>query len=330
MEQPVNAPRPVELKAGLPDDFSGNAEDAARWLLAISAYFTMNATIYSDDAKILTALNKMSKGRGKFFSESWYYKLANDTLPDAEKTWSALQKDFTETFCPFDLQASAHHRMTELSQKKTREGFQDFVTQYQLAVAQSGMTDNVAIIDGLCRGLDKELVWMVLSMKDPLKDLKGWIKQVSEFHAQQRRIDSIMAGRRSVGSAYTSRTSPRHDPNAMVIDALRLSPVERAEYMRKNQCFICHKVGCSTRNHRKDGRGTNPTSSLCPYCPPQVRTVETAVPPAPSPLAAYVQGLKGKNIGADEILRVLQTCYDGDKEEEETVVTNKVETTEGF
>jgi hypothetical protein len=86
MEQPVNAPHPVELKAGLSDDFLGNAKDAAHWLLAISAYFTMNATIYSDDAKILTTLNKMSKGRGKFFSESWYYKLANDTLPDAEKT----------------------------------------------------------------------------------------------------------------------------------------------------------------------------------------------------------------------------------------------------
>jgi hypothetical protein len=98
--------------------------------------------------------------------------------------------------------------MMELSQKKTREGFQDFVTQYQLVVAQSGMTDNVAIIDGLCRGLDKELVQMVLSMKDPLKDLKEWIKQASEFHAQQRRIDSIMAGRRSVGSVYASRTSP--------------------------------------------------------------------------------------------------------------------------
>jgi hypothetical protein len=100
--------------------------------------------------------------------------------------WTALQKDFKDTFCPFNLQASAHHQMTELSQKKTREGFQDFVTQYQLAVAQSGMTDNIAIIDGLCRGLDKELVWMVLSMKDPPKDLKGWIKQASEFHAQQR------------------------------------------------------------------------------------------------------------------------------------------------
>jgi hypothetical protein len=50
----------------------------------------------------------------------------------------------------------------------------------------------------------------------------------------------------------------------------------------------------------------------------------------PSPLAAYVQGLKGKNIGADEILWVLQTCCDGDKDEEETMVTNKVETAKGF
>jgi hypothetical protein len=150
MEQPVNAPHPVELKAGLPNDFSGNAEDAAHWLLTISAYFAMNTTIYSDNAKILTALNKMSKGRRKFFSESWYYKLANDTLPNAKKMWSALQKDFKETFCPFNLQANACHQMTELSQKKTREGFQDYVSQYQLAVAQSGITDDIAIIDGLC------------------------------------------------------------------------------------------------------------------------------------------------------------------------------------
>jgi hypothetical protein len=116
----------------------------------------------------------------------------------------------------------------------------------------------------------------------------------------------------------------------MVVDTLCLSPVERAEHIRKNQCFICHKVGCSTHNHRTDGRDANPASSPRPYRPPQVWAVETATSPAPSPLATYVQGLNGKNIGADEILRVLQTCYDGDKEEEETVVTNKVETTEDF
>jgi hypothetical protein len=170
---------------------------------------------------------------------------------------------------------------------------------------------------------------MVLSMKDPPKDLKGWIKQASEFHTQQRRIDSIMAECRSVGSVYTLKTSPQHNPNAMIVDTLHLSPVEHAEYMRKNQCFICHKVGCSTCNHRKNGRGPTTTSSPHPYRPPQVWAVKMTSPPTPSPLAAYVQGLKGKNIGADEILRVFQMCYDGG-EEEETVVTNKVETAEGF
>jgi hypothetical protein len=167
-------------------------------------------------------------------------------------------------------------------------------------------------------------------MKDPPTDLKGWIKQASEFHAWQWRIDCIMAGHGSVGSAYASRTSPRHNPNAMVINTLRLSPVEHAEHMRKNQCFICHKVGCSTHNHQKDRQGTTSTSPSRPYHPPQVQAVEMTPPPVLFPLAAYVQGLKGKNIGADEILRVLQTCYDGEKEEEETVVANKVETAEGF
>jgi hypothetical protein len=66
-----------------------------------------------------------------------------------------------------------------------------------------------------------------------------------------------------------------------------------------------------------------------PNWPPQVQAVKMTPPPASFPLAAYVQGLKGKNIGADEILRVLQTCYDGG-EEEETVVANKVEATKDF
>ena len=61
--------RPLELKAGLPEDFSGNSEDSNRWMLSLQAYFEMNSSVYNDKAKLLTALNKMSKGRGKPFSE---------------------------------------------------------------------------------------------------------------------------------------------------------------------------------------------------------------------------------------------------------------------
>jgi hypothetical protein len=63
----------VELKAALPADFSGEPAKAMRWIKAIKAYFVLNSTIYStDDAQIMTALNKMSKGRGVSYSEMWY------------------------------------------------------------------------------------------------------------------------------------------------------------------------------------------------------------------------------------------------------------------
>ena len=61
--------RPLELKAGLPEDFSGNFEDSNRWMLSLQAYFKMNSSVYNDKAKLLIALNKMSKGRRKPFSE---------------------------------------------------------------------------------------------------------------------------------------------------------------------------------------------------------------------------------------------------------------------
>ena len=60
---------PSELKAGLPKDFFGNSEDSNRWMLSLQAYFEINSSVYNNKAKLLIALNKMSKGRGKPFLE---------------------------------------------------------------------------------------------------------------------------------------------------------------------------------------------------------------------------------------------------------------------
>ena len=76
---------PSELKVGLPEDFSGNSEDSNRWMLSLQAYFEMNSSVYNDKAKLLTALNKMSKERRKPFSEGWFYKLNDATIPDNKK-----------------------------------------------------------------------------------------------------------------------------------------------------------------------------------------------------------------------------------------------------
>ena len=57
--------RSVELKAGLPGDFYRESEDTVWWILSLPTYFSMNKDIYDNGAKILTALNKMSKAKGK-------------------------------------------------------------------------------------------------------------------------------------------------------------------------------------------------------------------------------------------------------------------------
>ena len=59
-----------ELKAALPADFSGEPADAVQWIKAMKAYFSIHSLIYTSDTdKVMTTLNKMSKGHGVSFSE---------------------------------------------------------------------------------------------------------------------------------------------------------------------------------------------------------------------------------------------------------------------
>ena len=107
---------PLELKAGLPEDFSGNSKDSNRWMLSLQAYFKMNSSVYNDKAKLLTALNKMSKRRGKPFLEGWFYKLNDAIIPDSKKTWDKMVASFKMIFYPFDIQNKARRIMNRLVQ----------------------------------------------------------------------------------------------------------------------------------------------------------------------------------------------------------------------
>ena len=72
---------PSELKAGLPEDFSRNSKGSNRWMLSLQAYFEMNSSVYNNKAKLLTALNKMSKERE---SHSWKDGSTNSMMPSSK------------------------------------------------------------------------------------------------------------------------------------------------------------------------------------------------------------------------------------------------------
>ena len=172
---------------------------------------------------------------------------------------------------------------------------------------------------------------MVLSVKDIPTMLNEWIRQASKFHAQQKWIAALQGG----GSIQSFLPRTMWDPNAMDIDAIWLSPIEKAEHMKHNKCFICHKVGCHTKNHPWD-RPHNQESSCPPRNPAWVRATTTtpAVTPAPKPkleLAQFVGSLERKGTTKEEILQVLTTCFaEEDEGKVETVATAKVEEVKDF
>ena len=140
--------RPTELKAGLPEDFTGKNNDATLWLLAMKAYFVINKKIYTEDATtVLIFLNKLSKGRGATFAKGWYMKLANPGIPDSEKTFKKLCKAFEEAFVPKDLKDQARQTLYSLSMDQFNGDFDKYSTAFKLAQAHCGVNDDSILVD---------------------------------------------------------------------------------------------------------------------------------------------------------------------------------------
>ena len=83
----------------------------------MKAYFILNSMLYSSDAaKIMTTLNKMSRGRGAPYAETWYDKMANTSIANSEKTFDKFTQDFESTFYPFDTKVTTHNELLSLRQ----------------------------------------------------------------------------------------------------------------------------------------------------------------------------------------------------------------------
>ena len=183
--------RPTEFKAGLPEDFSGKNNDATHWLLAMKAYFVINATIYMDDATtVLIFLNKLSKGRGATFAEGWYMKLANLVIPESKKTFKTLCKAFEEAFVLKDIKDQAHQTVYSLSMDQFNGNFNEYSTAFKLAQACSRVDDDTILMDALQRGITQQLAIMMMITTATLPDSQErtswkwekWLDKAGEFY----------------------------------------------------------------------------------------------------------------------------------------------------
>jgi hypothetical protein len=323
------ATKTVELKAALPANFSGEPADAMRWIKAMKAYFVLNASIYAtDDEQVITALNKMSKGRGVSFSDMWYDRMLNPNIVSSEKTFAKFKENFESTFFFFDTQATSRYELFKLVQKSFKrpdgiydDGFQKYITDYQNLTSKAQISDERTLCDQFSVGLDNQITMMILSMSSPPTTLTKWVEQAQMFHAQKMCILALKGGRTPPAS-FSSYYRNHREPDTMDVDTVTLSkltPTERAKCIREGRCFRCRKTGHNATNCNTS---RNSPSRFTP-CPQTIRSTETQVPSTStstppkvlSPIEAYINSLKTQGKNDDEILQVLQMCYEEPKKE---------------
>ena len=161
-----------EFKAALPTDFSGDPADSIHWIKAMRAYFAINFKLYStNEIKVITTLNKMSKGRGIDFFKMWYDRMSNATIDAKEKTFNKFAENFKTIFYPFNIKATTRSNLAKLAQKTFQEedrtfndGFQKFITNFQNLATKAEISDETTLIDHFSLGIDQQIATMILSM----------------------------------------------------------------------------------------------------------------------------------------------------------------------
>ena len=143
---------------------------------------------------------------------------------------------------------------------------------------------------------------------------KLWLHKAGQFFDATLRMKKLRSGQ-GYTSAYTGPKKPTKDPMAMDVDRIYLSPTQRAEHIRNNKCFICHRVGCSTRNHPgMKNKPSNRTYLPWNQRPHNIRnTSMTPVPPTKpiDEVESYLNVIRSnRNLSNQDVLKSLQILFD--------------------
>ena len=271
-----------ELKAGLPRNLSGKEEDANLWLLAMKAYFAMNPSLYEEKNKILVFLNKMDAGQGWSFTEGWLMKCVNENIKDEDWTFAKIKATFIKTFISTDHASKAWHSLAHMQMEvdPVNGDFHKFKSEFELEAAWSRVTDEHILMDMLGQAVSANLAFKMTALLEELKTHKLWLHKAGQFYDAAIWMCKLW-GETNYIPASSGPKKNSQDPNAMDVNWIYLTPVQQAEHIWNNNCFICHKIGCSTKNHPRTW-GQTPNCTYLPHNqqPHNILTTNTT-PPIP-------------------------------------------------
>ena len=247
----------TEICIGCPDEYDGKAETAQAWLDSVRLYLLINhALYYDDDRKIAFTLSYMKKGSASIWAE---VRCQQGLATLSFGTFAQFQQDFENTFVDTN---TAQEAMNWLSTTRVNSGeqLQEYINTFKLNVVCAKcdeVKDAATLISYFSAGVPTWIMHRIQAMDTVLTTLALWYEKAAHFRLQKeiaRKIALMHHG--NAPQPLRINQNPRlvnscsaRDPNAMDIDALNLSPVERSRCLRDRLCFICKQPNCSTRNH---------------------------------------------------------------------------------
>ena len=86
----------------------------------MEAYFQINPFTYTtDNAKLVTLLNRIGKGQGKYFTDTWLCILADSKVKASDKDFDHVKQAFANMFYPYHVDETARDELKALKQVAT-------------------------------------------------------------------------------------------------------------------------------------------------------------------------------------------------------------------
>ena len=198
--------------------------------------------------------------------------------------------------------------------------FHKFKSEFEIEVARSGVTDEHILIDLLGKAVSTNLAFKMTALLEEPTTHKLWLHKAGQFFDATLRMKKLRSGQ-GYTSTYSGPQKPTKDPMAMDIDRIYLSPTQRAEHIRNNKCFFCHRVGCSTRNHPGvKNKPSNRTYLPRNQRPHNIRNTSTTPTPPTKPIdevESYLNVIRSnRNLSNQDVLKSLQILFDDSIDEQ--------------
>ena len=245
--------KPQELKLGQPPTFDGTPEKARGWFNNVQLYLLVNKEIYNDDdRKIAYALSFMREGSAALWSLT-ETEAALKRNPPNFGTWQDFLNKFSASFILENTKDQAIAWMTTARVDK-KTPLMDYISQFKNNAALSEISNEDVLINFYSRGIPSFLMKKIYGMDTVPTTIEKWYQATLRFQHVWEKTQEIAKGKTNPFYQNHHRNNDnghkKKDPDAMDVDAVRLSDEEYKKRLQERLCFKCGKKGHQAKDCR--------------------------------------------------------------------------------